>query len=227
MTITRTNGGGGGGSGTLTTVKDEGTNLSTAATSMDFVGAGVTATGGPAITVTIPGAAITLITETVLGGTSSNVSFTSIPSTYRDLIVVVRGRGDKSASASCEVRLRMNNDTGSNYDYQMGLMNQSNDADVEGRAQTYILLGYLTAATAPSNMPGAICARIYDYRGTTFYKPLTSQNDLPAVVSSGGFIYNNVSVGDYRSSSAVNRVDVFPDSGNFIDGDVFTLYGCL
>lgn len=47
---------GGGGSGTLTTVKDEGVNLSTAAVSMDFVGAGVTATNvGPAITVTIPG----------------------------------------------------------------------------------------------------------------------------------------------------------------------------
>lgn len=44
-----------GGSGTLTTVKDEGTNLSTAVVSLDFVGAGVTATGTTAVTVTIPG----------------------------------------------------------------------------------------------------------------------------------------------------------------------------
>lgn len=37
-------GGGGGGTGTLTTVKDEGTNLSTAVTSINVVGAGATAT---------------------------------------------------------------------------------------------------------------------------------------------------------------------------------------
>jgi hypothetical protein len=37
------------------TVKDEGANLTTAVTSIDFVGAGVTATGGAAVTVTIPG----------------------------------------------------------------------------------------------------------------------------------------------------------------------------
>ena len=43
------------GGGTVTTVKDEGTNLSTAVASIDFVGAGVTATGTTAVTVTIPG----------------------------------------------------------------------------------------------------------------------------------------------------------------------------
>src|SRR5258706_14448087 len=46
---------GAGGSGTVTTVKDEGSNLSTAVVSLDFVGAGVTATGTTAVTVTIPG----------------------------------------------------------------------------------------------------------------------------------------------------------------------------
>jgi hypothetical protein len=45
-----------GSSGSALTVKDEGTNLSTAVTSIDFVGTGVTATNvGSAITVTIPG----------------------------------------------------------------------------------------------------------------------------------------------------------------------------
>jgi len=39
----------------VTTVKDEGSNLSTAVVSLDFVGAGVTATGTTAVTVTIPG----------------------------------------------------------------------------------------------------------------------------------------------------------------------------
>jgi hypothetical protein len=47
---------GGGGGGSAITAKDEGTNLTTAATSFDFVGAGVTATNtGGAVTVTVPG----------------------------------------------------------------------------------------------------------------------------------------------------------------------------
>ena len=45
----------GGGSGTVTTVKDEGSTLSSAVVSIDFVGAGVVASGTTAVTVTIPG----------------------------------------------------------------------------------------------------------------------------------------------------------------------------
>lgn len=45
--------------GSAITAKDEGTNLTTALTSLDFVGAGVTATNtGGAVTVTIPGAVV-------------------------------------------------------------------------------------------------------------------------------------------------------------------------
>src|SRR5688500_5297990 len=56
MALTKTLGGGGGGGGSALTVKDEGSTLSAAVTSIDFVGAGVTATGTTAVTVTIPGA---------------------------------------------------------------------------------------------------------------------------------------------------------------------------
>ena len=46
----------GGGTGSALTVKDEGSNLDTAVTSIDFTGSGVTAThSGHAVTVTVPG----------------------------------------------------------------------------------------------------------------------------------------------------------------------------
>jgi hypothetical protein len=54
----RGGGSSGGGSGSALTVSDETVNLSTAVTSIDFAGSGVTATNvGPAITVSIPGGA--------------------------------------------------------------------------------------------------------------------------------------------------------------------------
>ena len=57
-----------GGAGSSLTVKDEGTPLATAATSLDFVGAGVTATGATAAkTITIPGYTLTAAAVTALG----------------------------------------------------------------------------------------------------------------------------------------------------------------
>src|SRR5262245_1620891 len=54
--LTFTVSGGGGGGGSAITAKDEGTTLTTALTSLDFVGSGVTATSSAgAVTVTIPG----------------------------------------------------------------------------------------------------------------------------------------------------------------------------
>lgn len=69
--------GSGSGTGTLTTVKDEGSNLSTAVVSMDFVGAGVAATGTTAVTVTIPGAVGNLWKMSI----SSSVTLTNATNT--------------------------------------------------------------------------------------------------------------------------------------------------
>ena len=79
------------GGGSALTVKDEGSNLSTAAVSFDFVGAGVTATkpSGENITVTIPGG----ISYSRTAVTSTTTSSTS------DRILGV------SASAALEIRL--------------------------------------------------------------------------------------------------------------------------
>jgi hypothetical protein len=53
-------------------VSDEGSSLTSAVTSFNFVGAGVTATGGPAITVTIPGSGSATITTQEEGSTLSS-----------------------------------------------------------------------------------------------------------------------------------------------------------
>ena len=68
----------GSGGGSDITVKDEGSNLSTEATSFDFVGAGVTATNpsGENITVTIPGGvnySRTAVTTTTTSSTSDTI----------------------------------------------------------------------------------------------------------------------------------------------------------
>jgi hypothetical protein len=215
--------GGAGGSSSLT-VKDEGTTLSSAVTSIDVVGAALTATGTTAVTITSTAAEV-LIEEKTPSGVST-VTFSSIPGTYRDLRLKVSGRGSASA-ATAQVRVQFNADTGSNYDCQATYLNQNNDPDAELRATTYILVGHVMAATGPSDAAASLEARIFDYRGTTFWKTVISQGYIPAIVSSGGFLYNDLFGGDWRSTSAVTSMTVFLDTGNYNSGCVVSLYGIL
>ena len=93
----------GAGSGTLTTVKDEGSTLSSAAVSIDFTGSGVTATNvGTAITVDIPGGGSSLspsyhltdygATTTYSGVNSSSSSPTDANWSITKLVLSGNGR---------------------------------------------------------------------------------------------------------------------------------------
>lgn len=225
--------GGGGGSGTLTTVKDEGTNLSAAVTSLDFVGAGVTATNvGTAVTVTIPGAstpAEVLIAETVVGvGGVASVSFTSIAATYRDLRLVVRGRGTKAATLTT-ITMRVNNDSTAIYDYQRFELNNNTTSNAGFVAQSSWQIGYLPAANAAAGVASFADVRLFDYRGTAFHKHMSAANGVKFSTGApgAGDLALDRFAGFWRSTSAINRVDVFCDTGNFAESSVVSLYGIL
>src|SRR5258706_674206 len=56
-----------------------------------------------------------LISEVVTAGSQASVTYSSIPATWRDIRVVVRGRGD-TAAVNSNLLLQFNGDTGANYD---------------------------------------------------------------------------------------------------------------
>lgn len=78
MTLGVALGGSGGGGGTTITTKDEGSTLSSTVTTIDFVGAGVTASGaGATTTVTIPGGGGTTIDTPPTSPSGSDDEFSS------------------------------------------------------------------------------------------------------------------------------------------------------
>lgn len=92
-----------GGSGSLI-VKDEGTPLATDATSLDFTGAGVTASGaGAAKTINIPGGgSITLppIVQTKFAGTAAgSITLDSTPTSGNSILLVLDGFNTGQATA--------------------------------------------------------------------------------------------------------------------------------
>jgi hypothetical protein len=171
------------------------------------------------------GGAWTLITETVTSGSAASVTFSGISASYRDLMVAVRGRGDASAT-NVLVGMQFNSDTGSNYQWEQFHIFSSSQVGVQSTAQAQIMIGIITAATGTANYCGAITARIFDYRGTTFFKQVCSP--WAATLGTGGFqVGIGVYGGAWANTAAITSVKVFPAAGNFVDNSVVSLYGSL
>jgi hypothetical protein len=199
--------------------KDEGSSLTSATTSVDFVGSGVTATNtGGAVTVTIPGVAggaWTMISTTTLVATATNVTFSSIPGTYKDLIVVAQVRSDKAATND-DVRVQLNGDTGTNYDYDN--WNRFGAGSVVSAA--FMLAAQSSAATSTANTAAVLELTIPNYAGTTFHKELRCESDTIATSTP----VLQIIVGRWKSAAAVTSIKLFSPANNWIIGSTFTLY---
>lgn len=169
--------------------------------------------------------ALVLITETVTSGSQSLVSFTSVPNTYRDLMVRVRGRGT-TALLAVDLSLRFNNDSGSNYDSLWSDITTAGVSSFTSIAATNIFAGSISAASAPSNAADLVVMQIGDYRGTTFQKAvLINHTDKQNTTTGANGLKQRQISGWWRSTSAITQVDVSTGAGGFVDGTVVSLYG--
>lgn len=164
-----------------------------------------------------------LISEQTPSGTGT-VTFSSIPATYRDLMVIIRGRGT-TAATSVAALLTFNNDTGANYDKERLTASGGTTVSAAGTAAaTSIDLGGIAAANSTADVADAIRVEVFDYRGTTFQKAVHTQNSVKTGTATTNFVAN-VQSGWWRSTAAINRVDIVLNAGNFVSGSVVSLYG--
>ena len=188
---------------------------------------GATGTGGATGPTGPPGqsynGAMYLISEVVTSGSQSTVTFSGIPASYRELILRVRGRGT-AASVDVGVTCQFNGDSGPNYD--SGYMQSSGAAVTSGEtsAQTAMTLGFICAANAPANNEGGLTSTIFDYRGTTFNKCVSSVG-AEALGTSGAVFFNTVYAGNWRSTAAIGTATIGLAAGAFVNGSVVSLYG--
>jgi hypothetical protein len=158
----------------------------------------------------------TPIATTTLSGVS-NYTFTSISGSYTDLILIGSING---VSVATDVWYRVGNgsvDTATNYSWMWFAGNGTN-AQAE-RATTNSKL-YIDGVATIGTGNSIIKTQINNYSNTTTYKTvLTQRADAAKEV--------NVQVGMWRSTSAINTLQLGLDSGTFNSGTVLTLYGIL
>jgi hypothetical protein len=189
-------------SGPTLTVKDEGTNLSKAVNSIDFVGAGVTATNSSGdVTVTIPGgggsSSYTLPTESnsTLGGVKVDATSITINGSGVISAGTLDSLSDVVITAPTANQVLLYNST--NSQWVNGALNLSNNADIVDLKRKLFLLEKFgavvpTVKTPPSPVPyndadgnlfNILSADLYVSRGTWSNRIYTSVPTTTSVPS--------------------------------------------
>jgi hypothetical protein len=156
------------------------------------------------------GSTYTPIATTTLGSAAASYTFSSIPSTYTDLVIVVQGA--QSGGSGDFIGLQYNGDTGTNYSNTYMLGNGS--AASSGRASTYTNARF---GAFYSDQDTAI-VNIQNYSNITTYKTALGRSN-----SAGNNTIAMVNL--WRSTAAITSVKVLIEANNFASGSTFTLYG--
>lgn len=147
------------------------------------------------------------IASQTLPSATATITFTSIPATYTDIVLVLAGVYTADNFVNC----RINNDTASNYS-ATNLRGNGTSATSGRYSNASFGIGF---GSSPENAT----FHFMNYSNTT-------TNKTVLVRSNKASSETRAVVGLYRSTSAISRLDLLHDSANgFNTGTMVTLYG--
>lgn len=155
------------------------------------------------------------IATTTVGSSTATIDFTSIPSTFTDLILVLTAK----VSAATDVWIRANNDSATNYSYTVlyahsGGVGTARDINSDR--------GFLTdyyGLPADNDNSHVCIAHFMNYSNTTTWKTMIARSNR---ANSGV----DLNCAMWRSTSAINRLTLrFSGAQTFDIGTIATLYG--
>ena len=158
------------------------------------------------------------IATTTLGSAASSITFSSIPSTYTDLRVIVTWNTNNATFNN--LAITFNNDTATNYSDTYIYGNGASVGSARETSQAYINCG-LSAGDSSTTKFAFNTLDVMSYAGSTYKTLLNTNSD-----DNNGSGYVITTVGLWRSSSAINRLDLkCLSTANFVAGTTATLYG--
>lgn len=159
------------------------------------------------------GSTYTPIATTTLGSAAASYTFSSIPSTYTDLVLVTSAAG----TAGADMRLQFNSDTATNY--SRTYLSGNGTSAFSGRATATASAGITAYGTLTATLGGTNnIAQIMNYSNSTTYKTvLARSNDAGAGT--------DAIVSMWRSTAAITSINISVSTGTFSTGSTFTLYG--
>jgi hypothetical protein len=152
------------------------------------------------------------IATTTLGSTNATITFSSIPSTYTDLVLI----GNPKVSASLDYKWYVNGDNSSGLYSQTRLLgNGSSASSARTTGANYL---YLDATAPASGSMQTFIMNFQNYANTTTFKTvLVRYNEAGTEVTAR--------VNLWRNTNAITSITISTDSSTFAVNSTFTLYG--
>jgi hypothetical protein len=148
------------------------------------------------------------IATQTLGSDAASVTFSSIPSTYTDLVLVSNYRLNTGDNF---LILRFNSDTGSNYSFTNLYGEGTAPASDRSSNQTSARIAFYGSAQSNS------IVNIMNYSNTTTNKTAVSRDNTNTYVVARANLW--------RNTSAITSITILTASPNITSGSTFTLYG--
>jgi hypothetical protein len=142
---------------------------------------------------------------------TTTVTFSSIPSTYTDLILII---SSLSASGG-NTHMRFNADSSNLYS-ETRLFGNGTSATASRDQNTS--LHYVSENNTNSTTPSTGIVHIMNYASTSVFKYSIGRGGNTASQL-------NAKTYSYRSTNAITSITLTQDTGNFTSGSTFTLYG--
>jgi hypothetical protein len=161
------------------------------------------------------GATYVPIATTTLGSATGSYTFSSIPQTYTDLVLVAQ----PIASAGVDLELRFNGDSGTNYSCTQ--LTGTGSSAISGQFSNSTQLrvdkyGYINTSIGTMDI-----VNFMNYSNTTTYKTVLSRTGNAGQGT-------DAVVGLWRSTAAITSIVLYPGAtsgATFSAGSTFTLYG--
>ena len=153
-----------------------------------------------------------LLESVTLATAASSVTFSSIDQSYGDLIIIVNALG----STTLEARIRLNSDSGSNYNSVRMSGNGSTATSASLASQTSGSLSVIADATTGEAI--LLKVEIQDYTATDKHKSMLARANQSATGTEATALR-------WASTAAVTAIEILTSTGNWAIGGTFNLYG--
>jgi hypothetical protein len=164
-----------------------------------------------------------IATVTVGAGGQANITFSSIPSTFKHLQIRGISRDTSSSYESSDLVMQFNSDTGTNYSFHRIYGTTSSVAADGGGGTVYMNLGQESTAASSANFFGASVIDVLEYANTNINKTARCLTGIDLNGDTDGRLM--LTSGNWRNTAAVTTILLRPVSGNFVQYSQFALYG--
>lgn len=156
----------------------------------------------------------TPIASQTLAVAAASVTFSSIPQTFRDLVLIANVKGEVS---NVQGRIRFNNNTTGIYNTV--IMRQTSN-QITSEFFSTNSSGILSRTSATSSLTLQISAHIMDYSATDKHK-------TALVTAGGGNNGIDQSIIRFDNALAITSLTVLPDTAQWAAGATFQIYGVI